>query len=374
MTLLTLALLFFHSAGLVAGQIYDVSNSITAVTGILDTTPNSSFLGNYYNFWNVDAASSTWDLTRSARMAVTSPKTIPMLGMRKTAIIEPNRTAYIIVDMQNFFLHPQLSPNATRGRLAVGPTLDMIHAFRKNAMKILWVNWGIDAYDLLTMPPAFLDTFATDHTAATSFCSDMGVLQDGGMEIAMGGKLCRGSWNARPYGPLYKEMVKGIEHGTDVLLHKSELHFLFICSQITQKDCSCDTKPSFPKKDRFSGLWGAQTPLGLYLQETGITTLFISGVNSDQCVWSTLIDAFFKGFDIVYVEDCTATTSPWYAEEMARYNADFNGFLANSTVVIDALEKQQQKQPKPFLPGNGTNLTYHVPPLHKKRKGLFDPR
>lgn len=233
---LTLTLLLFHSFGLVAGQIYDVSNSITAVTGILDTTPNSSFLGNYYNFWNVDAASSTWDLTRSARMAVTSPKTIPMLGMRKTAIIEPNRTAYIIVDMQNFFLHPQLSPNATRGRLAVGPTLDMIHAFRKNAMKILWVNWGIDAYDLLTMPPAFLDTFATDHTAATSFCSDMGVLQDGGMEIAMGGKLCRGSWNARPYGPLYKEMVKGIEHGTDVLLHKSELHFLFICSQITQND------------------------------------------------------------------------------------------------------------------------------------------
>lgn len=147
---LTLTLLFFHSAGLVAGQIYDVSNSITAVTGILDTTPNSSFLGNYYNYWNVDAGSSTWDLTRSARMAVTSPKTIPMLGMRKTAIIEPNRTAYIIVDMQNFFLHPQLSPNATRGRLAVGPTLDMIHAFRKNAMKILWVNWGIDAYDLLT--------------------------------------------------------------------------------------------------------------------------------------------------------------------------------------------------------------------------------
>lgn len=227
---LTLTLLFFHSAGLVAGQIYDVSNSITAVTGILDTTPNSSFLGNYYNFWNVDAASSTWDLTRSARMAVTSPKTIPMLGMRKTAIIEPNRTAYIIVDMQNFFLHPQLSPNATRGRLAVGPTLDMIHAFRKNAMKILWVNWGIDAYDLLTMPPAFLDTFATDHTAATSFCSDMGVLQDGGMEIAMGGKLCRGSWNARPYGPLYKEMVKGIEHGTDVLLHKSEFRFFFSLS------------------------------------------------------------------------------------------------------------------------------------------------
>ena len=99
------ALLLLWNAALVVGQIYDVSNSITQVTGVLDTS-NSSFLGNYYNYWGVDVATSTWDLTRSDRMAVTSPKTIPMLGMRKTAIIEPNRTAYVIVDMQNFFLHP----------------------------------------------------------------------------------------------------------------------------------------------------------------------------------------------------------------------------------------------------------------------------
>jgi nicotinamidase-related amidase len=42
---------------------------------------------------------------------------------------------------------------------------------------------------------------------------------------------------------------------------------------------------------------------------------------SDQCVWGTLIDAYFKGFDVVYVEDCAGTTSPWAAEEMVRYNA-----------------------------------------------------
>ena len=116
--------------------------------------------------------------------------------------------------------------------MAVGPTLNMIEAFRENAIKILWVNWGIDAYDLLTMPPAFLDTFATDHTAATSFCSDMGTLYENATMsnmtmynatgIEMGGKLCRGSWNARPYGPLYPAMVEGIASGTDVLLHKSE--------------------------------------------------------------------------------------------------------------------------------------------------------
>lgn len=39
--------------------------------------------------------------------------------------------------------------------------------------------------------------------------------------------------------------------------------------------------------DRLSGLWGAMTPLQLYLQENDITTLFFGGVNSDQCVVST---------------------------------------------------------------------------------------
>lgn len=39
--------------------------------------------------------------------------------------------------------------------------------------------------------------------------------------------------------------------------------------------------------DRVSGMWGAQTPLGLWLEENMITTLFFGGVNSDQCVVCT---------------------------------------------------------------------------------------
>jgi hypothetical protein len=45
---------------------------------------------------------------------------------------------------------------------------------------------------------------------------------------------------------------------------------------------------SWQNVDRLSGLWGAQTPLGLYLQENEITTLFFGGVNADQCVVSSL--------------------------------------------------------------------------------------
>ncbi|KAI7206276.1 Pre-mRNA-splicing factor [Hortaea werneckii] len=222
-----------------------------------------------------------------------------MIGSREQAIIEPNRTAMVIVDMQNFFLHPQLSPAADKGRAAVQPTLNMIDAFRANEMKVLWVQWGIDNYDLLTMPPALLDQFSDDHTLNSTFCTEMGTIkEENGTEVDLGKKLCRGSWNAQPYGPLYPAMLQGTANGTDYYFNKSEYFFA--------------------------------AHIGPYL----------GGVNSDQCVWSTLIDAYFKGFDVVYVEDIAGTTSPWYAEQMVRYNADSDGFLANSSYIIDALNAQ----------------------------------
>ncbi|KAF2772691.1 isochorismatase hydrolase [Teratosphaeria nubilosa] len=269
-------------ATVAAGQIYDTYNSITALAGTANGS-DDSILGNCYNYWKLTNNKTTWDLTRSDHM-------------------------------QNYFLHPKLSPKAVNGRQAVQPILNMIDAFRSNGMMILWVHWGIDNFDMVTLPPAFLDTFSTNHEVNTTFCTEVGMLtEDNGTVIDMGKLLCRGSWNAQPWGPLNDALNEGLAAGTDLYFNKN----------------------------RLSGLWGAQTPLGLYLQESGTTTLFIGGVNSHQCVWSTLIDAYFKGFDVVYVEDCTGTTSPWFAEEMARYNADLDGFLANSSYVIDALEKQK---------------------------------
>ncbi|KAL1988694.1 hypothetical protein VTN96DRAFT_8394 [Rasamsonia emersonii] len=271
----------------------------TVVVEGLDT--NSSVLGNYYNYWVKSPGNDLWDLTRSARLPVTSPKKIPCNGQRKEILIEPSRSALVIIDMQNFFLHPALSPKATAGRAIVNTMVNMIHGFRKAGMKVLWVNWGLDEFDLLTMPPAFLDEFSTNDSSSTSFGSDMGIVP--GTNISAGRKLMRGSWNAQPYGPLYPLQVEGL------LL-----------------------------ADRLSGLWGAQTPLGLWLQENEITTLFFGGVNTDQCVWSTFIDAYFKGFDVILVEDISATTSPYYATQMVRYNADGDGFLSNSTQILPALE------------------------------------
>jgi nicotinamidase-related amidase len=199
-----------------------------------------------------------FDLTRSDRVAVTSPKKITnMAGSRKSAIIEPSRSGLVIIDMQNFFLHPELSPHATAGRAIVPTTVAMVKGFRKAGIKILWTNWGLDNYDLLTMPPAFLSGFTTNGSDLQSetFGSDMGTV-DG---IPAGRKLMRDQWNSQQWGALEPLRSAGVAAGTD---------FAF-------------------NKNRLSGMWGSQTPLGLFLQEQGITTLFFGGVNIDQCVVSS---------------------------------------------------------------------------------------
>lgn len=188
---------------------------------------NSSIIGNpkTTNNWHVSANNTLYDLTRSGNLPTTSPKTLPMQGRRQTTIIEPSRSALVIIDMQNFFLHPELSPHATLGRAAVGPTLDMIRAFRANGMKVLWVNWGIDGEEeVVTLPPALLEGFARDHSMGSSFCSDMGcITEEDGTVRELGGKLCRGAWNARPWGELGVALDEGLERGTDLYFHKSEL-------------------------------------------------------------------------------------------------------------------------------------------------------
>ncbi|KAK5233001.1 hypothetical protein LTR47_005865 [Exophiala xenobiotica] len=262
--------------------------------------------GNFYNYWT-KMSNGTWDLTRSERAPVTSPKVLPMVD--SSIKIEPNRSALVIIDMQNFFLHPDLSPAATKGRGAVQPTVNMINGFRKHGMKVLWVNWGLTEYDLLTIPPAFKLGFSDNGLANETFGSDMGTIHENDTTIHVGKKLMRGSWNAEPYGVLGTMKDAGLAAGTDLYFNKN----------------------------RLSGLWGPQTPLGLWLQENEMSTLFFGGVNADQCVWSTLVDAYFKGYDTIYVDDISQSTSPPYAQEMTRYNAQTYGFLGNSTPILKAL-------------------------------------
>ncbi|KIJ54896.1 hypothetical protein M422DRAFT_153239 [Sphaerobolus stellatus SS14] len=218
-------------------------------------------------------------------------------------VVQPNKTALVIIDMQNFFLHESLNGDP-KGRAIVPTTVNAIHAFRNAGMPVVWTNWGLTEFDLINMPPAFIRGFSRDGTSQTSFGSDMG-------QIVVGRTLMRGTWNAQPWGDLFTEQVKGVAAGTD---------FYF-------------------NKNRLSGMWGPGTPMQTWLQDNSMTTLFFGGVNIDQCVWGTLLDSYYKGYDVILLDDVSATTSPSSATGMVDFNAGLNGWRANSTDILPALQK-----------------------------------
>jgi nicotinamidase-related amidase len=57
------------------------------------------------------------------------------------------------------------------------------------------------------------------------------------------------------------------------------------------------------------------TPCIEYLKEKGITTLLLSGANTDQCVLEFFQDACNMAFDTILVKDGCSTTSPTMAQD-----------------------------------------------------------
>lgn len=62
------------------------------------------------------------------------------------------------------------------------------------------------------------------------------------------------------------------------------------------------------RKQEYSGFY--QTNLELLLRTLGTRYLVIGGVASNVCVESTIRDAFFRGFEVVLVEDAIAASFP----------------------------------------------------------------
>lgn len=61
-------------------------------------------------------------------------------------------------------------------------------------------------------------------------------------------------------------------------------------------------------KHRYSGFY--ETALDLYLKDMQCDQLIMFGVVTNICVRSTAHDAFFRGYEVVVPEDCSAATGP----------------------------------------------------------------
>ena len=103
--------------------------------------------------WLVSADSV--DMTRPARPLRAARRSRPS---RRTSSSMPNKTALVIVDMQNDFCTKggwldsrgiDISPN----RKPIEPLSSAGRGFRKQSVPVIWVNWGVRK-DLLNIQPS----------------------------------------------------------------------------------------------------------------------------------------------------------------------------------------------------------------------------
>lgn len=224
------------------------------------------------------------------------------LGLDGTTIrLDKSRTALVIVDMQNFFLHPSLRTKPL-GSECVGPVQKILPACRSSGITIIWLNWGVLNQDLPLLPPSHTRVFHEDGLSGI------------GSKISTrwGRLLMHGSRNAALYPPLQEEFHKGLEMGTD--------HWV--------------------NKNRMSGLWGRSTELAHFLESRDISALIFAGVGADQSIPGTFVDAYSRGYDCVMLKDAVIRNNGEPNTQPVNYNAGMSyGFVTDTTRLLESLRQ-----------------------------------
>ncbi len=248
------------------------------------------------NAWRLDAAGIS--LIRQPAPAR------PLLIETDTGPLEIDlaRSLLIVIDMQNDFCHPQgwfaqkgASMRATRRPI---PTLKkLLPAWRQAGAPVLWLNWGIRS-DRLNLPP-------TVHFKGKRSADGVGYGEHSPLDH--GRSVVQGEWGAQVIADLPVEP-------NDVCVNKH----------------------------RLSGFW--DTELDSVLRANGITTLLFTGVNTDRCVFSTLQDAAFLGYDCILLADACSTSSPAYVSRAIHFLVEqCHGFVATAAALQLSLASHPQE-------------------------------
>jgi len=243
--------------------------------------------------------SQSWQVTPDAvDMTRPSPPVRPLAiaAEPQNITVDAVKSALLIVDMQNDFCTRggwldsrgiDISPN----RKPIAPIAALIESFRSHDIPVVWVNWGVRK-DLLNISPSL-------RHAHNPRGNEPGI--------------------AQPVPGTRSEVIKAGSWGAQVV------------DEINPGD-----KDVQIIKHRFSAFWDTETDA--VLRNMGIKTLFICGVNMDQCVMTTLEDASFLGYDTILIEDGTATTSPEFCVQSVLYNVKLLfGFVTRSSAILEAL-------------------------------------
>jgi nicotinamidase-related amidase len=255
-------------------------------------------LGTPPNAWLVNAAVADMSRPPLPQRVIQCP------ADTKALRIDINKTACLVIDMQNDFCHPDgwlahIGVDVTPARAPIRPLQTLLPQLRAAAVPILWVNWG-NRPDLLNISAAARHVYNP---------TGEGVGLADPLPKSQAPVLTKGSWAAAVIDELEP-------HSDDIRVDKY----------------------------RMSGFW--DTPLDSILRNLGRSTLLFAGVNIDQCVMATLQDANFLGYDCILLRDCSATTSPEFCFKATVYNVNqCFGFVADSPALLTGLQSLQEADP-----------------------------
>lgn len=298
-----------------------------------------AIIGSSTNFW-LHSSQTGFDLTHpeNPRNAIPGPRLI-LKTMTSPITVDPSKSALIIIDMQNFFLSESFGRGKGAGHAACDALIKhALPAARKAEIRVIWLNWGLTDEDIKIMPAGVRRAFGFFAIPADQeFAGDGFGVQDGGVSVDKFGELhVQGSNKALEsgrQGAMYRGLGADcgpvtLEDGTVIdagrLLMRNMWNAALYppLAAIYEEGKRIEGRPDvWIHKDRMSGMWGARTELEEYLEREGLRTLFLAGVNTDQCVAGTLNDAFSKGYDCVLLSDGCGTTSPDFAQQCVEFNA-----------------------------------------------------
>ncbi|MCJ1340025.1 hypothetical protein MMC09_005319 [Bachmanniomyces sp. S44760] len=309
-------------------------------------SPSRTLIGKPPNHWLYSPDPPTFDLTRPSPPSFPIPSPSESITLQTTtarAIISPALTALLIIDMQNFFLSPALGrdPNGAGIKAADKLLSTAIPAARKAGIRIIWLNWGLTQGDIDTMPPSIIRAFGfeaapTNHDSQKAHENENNTNKEEEEEEE---EEDEDEKSSNPT-PIPRNIHKGLGHPLGPIHLPNNNHQTIDGGRILMLSTwnaslppslhaaylTGTTLPTTPDiqipKTRQSGLSGAQTPCTNFLNQQGITTLLFAGVNTDQCVAGSLLDACHKGWDCVLLSDCCGTTSPGFAKEAVEWNCE----------------------------------------------------
>ncbi|KAK4141779.1 Isochorismatase-like protein [Dichotomopilus funicola] len=271
-------------------------------------------------------------------------------------VIDPAKTALLIIDLQNYDLHEASGNNNPEFYRAEDIILQYaIPAARETGIQIIWVTTGYSDQDLKQMDPGVFKTFNFMPVETSpdwqklplgqgwsnkgmfrnqkGVGDEIGEVKDKNGKVIDGGRiLVKGSWNSWLHDPLSDAYYEGKR--ADVV--PPDVHF---------------------HRNRSSGMCDRMKDVTRVLKQNNLQTFLFTGISIDQCVMGTLQDAYLKGFDTILLKDGCATDSPSYAQWSVEHSCLISwGFLSSckdfavtAGPKVDKMEDVEEAEfPEPF--------------------------